>query len=174
MWFNWRISERTKDFTEKNNHSEEWWNDKYIIRILKKKLKILEIAQNRIRNARDFITSSFVSSFVNHIAEMIANINAWKRFEKTKRLIVISNSTIFIENKTKFEHWLIVMQNKLKTNENWYFIERMIMTYINIKLNEEAYKNISTRLNKIFARRYLIINEMFENLKRIYANSNKM
>jgi hypothetical protein len=149
-------------------------NDKYIIRALKKKLKILEIVQNRIRNTRDFITSSFVSSSVNHIAEMTADINASKRFEKTKRSIVISNSTIFIENKAKFEHWLIVMQNKLKANENWYFIERMIMTYVSIKLNEKAYKHISTRLNKISARRYLIVNEMFEKLKKVYADSNKM
>jgi hypothetical protein len=78
-------------------------DDKYIIRALKKRLKIFEIAQNRTRNARDLITSLFVSS-VNHIAEMTADINASDRFEKTKRLIVISNSTIFIENKTKFEH----------------------------------------------------------------------
>jgi hypothetical protein len=76
---------------------------------------------------------------VNHIAEMIADINASNRLEKTKRSIVISNSTIFIENKTKFENWLTIMQNKLKINENWYFIERMIMTYVNIKLNEVTY-----------------------------------
>ncbi len=151
-------------------------NDRYIIRILKEKLKILETAHDRIRNVKDSITSSFVSfsSSVNHIAEMTADINAIDRFEKTKRSVVISNSTIFIEDKTKFEHWLIVMQSKLKANENWYFIERMIMTYVNIKLNEEAYKHISTRLNKTSARRYLIVNEMFENLKRVYANSNKM
>ncbi len=116
-------------------------DDKYIIRALKKRLKIFEIAQNRTRNARDLITSLFVSS-VNHIAEMTADINASDRFEKTKRLIVISNSTIFIENKTKFEHWLTIMQSKLKINENWYFIERMIMTYVNTKLNEETYKHI--------------------------------
>jgi hypothetical protein len=79
-------------------------NDKYIIRALRKKLKILEIVQNRTRNARDFITSSFVLLFVNHIAKMTANINASKRLEKTKQSIVISNSTIFIEDKTKFEH----------------------------------------------------------------------
>jgi septal ring factor EnvC (AmiA/AmiB activator) len=51
-------------------------DDKYTIRALREKLKILEIAQNRIRNARDLITSSFVSSSVNHIAEMTANTNA--------------------------------------------------------------------------------------------------
>jgi uncharacterized phage infection (PIP) family protein YhgE len=79
-------------------------NDKHTIRALKEKLKILEIAQNRIRIAHDFITSSFVSSLMNHIAKMIADINTSNRLEKTKRSIVISNSTIFIENKTKFEH----------------------------------------------------------------------
>jgi hypothetical protein len=79
-------------------------DDKYIIRVLRERLKILEIAQNRTRNARDLITSSFVFSSVNHIAEMTADINASNRLEKTKRSIVISNSTIFIENKAKFEH----------------------------------------------------------------------
>jgi hypothetical protein len=111
---------------------------------------------------------------VSHIAKMTANINASNWIEKTKRSIVISNSTIFIENKTKFEHWLTIMQNKLKTNENWYLIERMIKTYVNNKLNEETYKSIWIRLNKNSENRYLIIDKMFNDLKRIYANSNKM
>jgi hypothetical protein len=177
MWSNRRTSERKKNATKKiTNLKNDKLDDKYIIRILKKKLKILEIVQNRIRNVRESIILSFASfsSFVNHIAKMIADINASNRLEKTKRSIVISNSTIFIEDKTKFEHWLTIMQNKLKINENWYLIDQMMMTYVNIKLNEEAYKHISTRLNKIFARRYLIVNKMFDNLKRIYANSNKM
>jgi septal ring factor EnvC (AmiA/AmiB activator) len=79
-------------------------DDKYTIRALREKLKILETAQNRIRNARDLITSSFVSSSVNHIAEMTADINASNRLEKTKRSVVIFDSTIFIEDKAKFEH----------------------------------------------------------------------
>jgi hypothetical protein len=66
------------------------------------------------------------------------------------------------------------MQNKLKANEYWYFIEKMIMTYVSTKLNEKTYKHISTRLNKNFARRYLIVKEMFDDLKKIYADSNKM
>jgi hypothetical protein len=66
------------------------------------------------------------------------------------------------------------MQSKLKANVDWYSIERMTMTYVSIKLDEETYKHISTRLNKNSARRYLIVNEMFDDLKRIYANSNKM
>jgi predicted nuclease with TOPRIM domain len=77
-------------------------DDKYIIRVLREKLKILETAQNRTRNVRKLITSSFRSSTADQ--KMIADINASDRFEKTKRSVVISNSTIFIEDKTKFEH----------------------------------------------------------------------
>jgi hypothetical protein len=86
------------------NLKNDKMNDKYIIRVLKERLKILETVQNRTRNTRDLITSSFVSSSVNYIAEMTADINASNRLEKTKRSVVISNSTIFIENKAKFEH----------------------------------------------------------------------
>jgi hypothetical protein len=88
------------------NFKNDKLDDKYIIRALKKRLKILEIAQNRTRNVRESIISLFasLSSSVNHIAEMTADINAIDRFEKIKRSAVISNSTIFIEDKAKFEH----------------------------------------------------------------------
>ncbi len=147
-------------------------DDKYTIRALREKLKILETAQNRTRNVRELITSSFKSSTADQ--EMIADINASDRLEKTKRSIVISNSTIFIEDKAKFEHWLSTMQSKLEANVDWYSIERMTMTYVSIKLDEETYKHISTRLNKNFSRRYLIVDEIFENLKRVYVDLNKM
>jgi hypothetical protein len=48
------------------------------------------------------------------------------------------------------------------------------MTYVNTRLDEETYKHISTRLNKNSSRRYLTINEIFEDLKRVYADLNKM
>jgi hypothetical protein len=147
-------------------------NDKYIIRVLRKKLKILEIVQNRIRNVCKLIISSFVSfsSFVNLTTKMIADINASNRLEKIKRSIVISNSAIFIEDKTKLEHWLTAMQSKLKANENWYLIERMIITYVNNKLNDETYKYIAIRLDKNSAHRYLTINEIFNDFKKMYAD----
>jgi hypothetical protein len=66
------------------------------------------------------------------------------------------------------------MQNKLEINENWYFIEQMTMIYVNIRLNDEIYKHIVIRLNKNFSRRYLTINEVFNDFKRLYVDSNKM
>jgi hypothetical protein len=66
------------------------------------------------------------------------------------------------------------MQSKLKTNVDWYLTERMTMTYVSIRLDEETYKHISARLNKNFSRRYLNVNEIFENLKHVYVDLNKM
>jgi hypothetical protein len=80
-------------------------DQKFVLRTMRQKLKILETTHDRIRNVRSSITSSFVlSSSADHAAKMIADINASNRLEKTKRFAAISNSTIFIENKTKFEH----------------------------------------------------------------------
>jgi uncharacterized coiled-coil DUF342 family protein len=50
-------------------------DDKYTIRVLREKLKILETTQNRTRNVRKYITSSFRSSTADQ--EMIADINAF-------------------------------------------------------------------------------------------------
>ncbi len=125
---------------------------------------------------RGLITSLYQSldSHVKMTANIV-NINAIiNRLEKSKRFAIISNSAIFIENKNKFDHWLIVIQSKSKANENWYSIERMTMTYVSIKLNEKTYKHIFARLNKDSSRRYITMNEVFENLKKVYANLNKM
>jgi hypothetical protein len=43
------------------------------------------------------------------------------------------------------------------------------MRYVNIKLNDEIYKHIATRLNKNFSRRYLTVNKIFDDLKRVYV-----
>ncbi len=84
----------------------ELTDQKFVLRTMRQKLKTLETIHDRIRNVRESITSSFVSlsSSMNHIAEMIADTNAIDRLEKTKRSAVIFDSTIFIENKAKFEH----------------------------------------------------------------------
>jgi hypothetical protein len=48
------------------------------------------------------------------------------------------------------------------------------MIYVSIRLNDEIYKHIATRLNKNFSRRYLTVDEVFDDLKRVYVDSNKM
>ncbi len=50
----------------------------------------------------------------------------------------------------------------------------MTMTYVSIRLNDEIYKHISARLNRDSSRRYQRVDEVFEDLKRVYVDSNKM
>jgi ABC-type histidine transport system ATPase subunit len=116
------FDEEKKTFIKKNVAlKNDLIDQKFAFRIMKQKLKTLKIvAQNYIKNMRESITSLY-QSFDLH-AEMtanIVNINAIINcLEKFKRFTVISNSIIFTENKNKIEHYLIIMQSKLKVNEN--------------------------------------------------------
>jgi hypothetical protein len=82
----------------------ELTDQKFALRTMKQKLKTLETVHDRIRNVRDSITSSFILSSANHTEKMIVDTTATDRFEQIKRSIVISNSTIFTNDKAKFEH----------------------------------------------------------------------
>ncbi len=50
----------------------------------------------------------------------------------------------------------------------------MTMTYVNIKLNDEVYKYIFVKLNRNSSRKYQTMNEIFENLKKMHVDSNKI
>jgi hypothetical protein len=50
----------------------------------------------------------------------------------------------------------------------------MTMIYVSIRLDDEIYKHIAIRLNKNSSRRYLTVDEVFDDLKRVYVDSNKM
>jgi hypothetical protein len=116
--YNDQVDVINKYFTKRNDYlvkkktfqkenivlQNEFIDQKFVLRTMKQKLKILKTVHDRIRNVKNLITSSFISLSANHIAEIIADITAIDRFEKIKRSIVISNSAIFIENKTKFKH----------------------------------------------------------------------
>ncbi len=106
------VIQKENDFLQ-----NELIDQKFVLRTMRQKLKILKTAYDRVRNVRELITSLLVS-LSNLIAKLIVDINATNRLEKTKRSIVIFNSTIFNDNKTKFEHLISTMQNKLKTNAN--------------------------------------------------------
>jgi phage shock protein A len=77
---------------------------KSFIRSLKKQIENLKIEKSN-EHVQNAFESSFVSynAFDTH-ARMIANINATNHLEKTKRSTMILDSTIFIDDKNKFEH----------------------------------------------------------------------
>ncbi len=79
-------------------------NLKSFIRSLKKQIKNLKAQKSNehIRNA--FESSSFSYNAFDIRAKMIVDINATNSLEKTKRSTTIFDSTIFIDDKNKFEH----------------------------------------------------------------------
>ena len=48
------------------------------------------------------------------------------------------------------------------------------MIYIDIRLDDESYKQVATRLNVDSFRFYLIVEKVFDDLKRAYADFNKL
>ncbi len=79
-------------------------NLKSFIRSLRKQIKNLKTEKSK-EHARNTIESSFFSYNASDTrAKMTADINATNSFEKTKRSTTIFDSTIFIDDKNKFEH----------------------------------------------------------------------
>ncbi len=79
-------------------------NLKSFIRFLRKQIENLKIEKSNehVRNALESSSSSYNAS--DSRAKMTANTNATNRFEKTKRSTTILDSTVFIDDKNKFEH----------------------------------------------------------------------
>ena len=48
------------------------------------------------------------------------------------------------------------------------------MTYIDIRLDDESYKQVATRLNVDSLLFYLIVEKIFDDLKKVYADFNKL
>ncbi len=79
-------------------------NLKSFIRSLKKQMKNLKIEKSNEHAQNAFESSFFSYNAFDICARMIADINATNHFKKTKRSATIFDSTIFIDDKNKFEH----------------------------------------------------------------------
>ncbi len=89
-----------KIFALKKNNK----NLKSFIQSLRKQIKNLKIEKSN-EHARNALESSFSSYNAFDLrAKMTANTNATNRLEKTKRFAAISDSTVFIDDKNKFDH----------------------------------------------------------------------
>jgi hypothetical protein len=98
-------------------------------------------------------------------------------------LIVVSNliiskklfdSSIFIDEKnSNIENWLSIMKNKLKENVDWYSIETQKKAYVRIKIEENAMKHLTSKFKKDFIKSFLIVENMFDDLNKMFDDSNK-
>jgi hypothetical protein len=65
------------------------------------------------------------------------------------------------------------MRNKLEENANWFFIEMSKKIYVRIRIDENAMKHLFARFKKNSIKSFLIAKEIFDDLNRVFDDSNK-
>jgi hypothetical protein len=65
------------------------------------------------------------------------------------------------------------MRNKLKENANWFFTDVQQKAYVQIRIEDDAMKHLTTRFFKISIKSYTIADEIFDDLYQIFDDSNR-
>ncbi len=65
------------------------------------------------------------------------------------------------------------MRNKLKENADWFSIEISQKAYVRTRIDEDAMKHLSTRFKKNSIKSFVIAEEIFDDLNRVFDDSNK-
>ncbi|EEH17366.1 hypothetical protein PABG_07362 [Paracoccidioides brasiliensis Pb03] len=95
--------------------------------------------------------------------------------ETTRRSVKIDDPKHLTDGKEpKFEHWLSRMKNKLRENADHYPTERMRIAYIENRTDGDAARHIAPRMEEDHPERYQTAEEIFEHLKSIYEDANKL
>jgi hypothetical protein len=86
----------------------------------------------------------------------------------------LSDSFILTDDKdSNIENWLFAMNNKLKKNVDWFSIETSKKTYVRTRIDEDAMKHLASRFKKDSIKSFLIAEEIFDDLNRMFDDSNK-
>ncbi len=86
----------------------------------------------------------------------------------------LSDSLILIDDKDpNIEDWLSAMRNKLKKNADWFPTETSKKTYVRTRIDEDSMKHLASRFKKNSIKSFLIAEEIFDDLNRVFDDSNK-
>jgi hypothetical protein len=86
----------------------------------------------------------------------------------------LSDSLILIDEKDfNIEDWLSTMRNKLERNFDWYLIETQKKAYVRTRIDDDAMKHLTSRFKKNSIKSFLIAEDIFDDLNRIFDDSNK-
>ncbi len=86
----------------------------------------------------------------------------------------LSDSFILIDDKnSNIEDWLSTMKNKLEENADWFSIETSKKTYVRTRIDEDAMKHLTSRFKKNSIKSFLIAEEIFDDLNRVFDDFNK-
>lgn len=94
---------------------------------------------------------------------------------RERRSVKIDNPKHLTDGKElKFEHWLSRMNNKLRENADHFSTKFSKITYIENRTDRDAARHIALCMREDYPEKYLTADEVFEHLKEIYENSNKL
>ncbi len=141
--------ERLKKRVEELEHERDNENEN---------MKSLDVFVESVRNASVRVdVSVFVMTTINIVT--------------SKKL---SDSFILIDDKnSNIEDWLSTMRNKLKENADWFSIETSKKTYVRTRIDEDAMKHLTSRFKKNSIKSFLIAEEIFDDLNRVFDDFNK-
>jgi hypothetical protein len=84
------------------------------------------------------------------------------------------DSFILIDDKnSNIEDWLSAMKNKLKRNVDWFSTETSKKTYVRTRIDENVMKHLAFRFKKDSIKSFFTAEEIFDDLNRIFDDSNK-
>lgn len=92
-----------------------------------------------------------------------------------KKSTKLPDGQVFSDGKDpKFESWLVDVQNKLEANADHYLTALARMQYVKSMCKGEAAEHLLPRFRKDSPQRYNDVEDMFEHLKTIYQDANRV
>jgi hypothetical protein len=93
----------------------------------------------------------------------------------TKKLIKIPDPLILTNGKDpQFDNWLLLIKQKLHANVDHFNMIELQMAYVISLIAGKAREHIIPHIYNELINKYLIIEDMFEHLKTIYSNPNRV
>jgi hypothetical protein len=166
------LIEIKKENVEINNFYNVIINErtKYEVEYERMKKRVEELEQNRNNDENENVESSNV--FVESIRNTSIRVNVFVLMMTTSKKL--SDSLILIDDKnSNIENWLSAMKNKLEKNADWFSTETNKKTYVRTRIDEDSMKHLTSRFKKNSIKSFLIAEEIFDDLNRMFDDFNK-
>ncbi len=169
------LIEIRKENVELNNLYNVIINERtrYEVEYERMKKRVEELEQNRNNDENENVESLdvLVESVRDASVRVDVFVTAIISIVTSKKL---SDSLILTDDKnSNIENWLFVMRNKLEENADWFSIKTSKKTYVRTRIDEDAMKHLASRFKKNSIKSFFIAEEIFDNLNRVFDDSNK-
>ncbi len=134
------------------------------------KKRVEELEQNRNNDESENV--KLLDASVESIQNASIRVNVSVLVMTTSKKLF--DSFILIDDKnSNIENWLSAMRNKLEKNADWFSTETSKKTYVRTRIDEDSMKHLTSRFKKNSIKSFLIVEEIFDDLNRMFDDFNK-